>query len=244
MHQFSNDATCVLDLPSHLFIFALFLFYFDINPLFPSNGELISLSLSLPFLIQRRTASANAFASGGDQNCGNVMTGRNTSRVLQAPGGTQSFTLGGEVDEDVHASGSTRFATNFSERYEEDGEEEPSIDPSTIKSMTLPDLRILCRNNNIQPAGSKETLVERLEEMIANGVRVVAVKKNTAKSSAGGCTAANAGNTQNYRAPLSNENTNNNNYARSSSQNVGNFLTGRNTSRVLAPPGGASSGIF
>ena len=172
------------------------------------------------------------------------MTGRNTSRVLQAPGGTQSFTLSDKIEEDVHASGSTRFATNFSERYEEDDEEEPSIDPSTIKSMTLPDLRILCRNNNIQPAGSKETLVERLEEMIANGVRVVAVKKNTAKSIAGGCAASTTNAAQNYRAPLSNENTNNNNYARSSSQNVGNFLTGRNTSRVLAPPGGASSGIF
>jgi SPIRAL1-like protein len=112
--------------------------------------------------------------------------------------------------------------------------------------MTLPDLRILCRNNNIQPAGSKETLVERLEEMIANGVRVVAVTKNTAKSIVDGCAALtkNAGNTHNYRAPLSNDNTNNNHYARSSSQNVGNFLTGRNTSRVLAPPGGASSGIF
>jgi SPIRAL1-like protein len=44
--------------------------------------------------------------------------------------------------------------------------------------------------------------------------------------------------------PLSNENNNNNNYVRSNSQNVGNFLTGRNSSRVLAPPGGASSGIF
>ena len=220
----------------------VFFFLFTQIHFFP-NGELNSLSL--PFLIQHRTASANAFASGGDQNCGNVMTGRNTSRVLQAPGGTQSFTLGGEIEEDVHASGSTRFATNFSARYDEDDEEEPSIDPSTIKSMTLPDLRILCRNNNIQPAGSKETLVERLEEMIANGVRVVVVKKNTAKSIAGGCVSStNAGSTHNYRAPLGNENTNNNNYARSSSQNVGNFLTGRNTSRVLAPPGGASSGIF
>ena len=39
-------------------------------------------------------------------------------------------------------------------------------------------------------------------------------------------------------------NNNNNNYARATSQNVGNFLTERPTSRVLAPPGGASSGIF
>ncbi|CAL6398084.1 unnamed protein product [Bathycoccus prasinos] len=52
--------------------------------------------------------SANAFASGGDQNCGNVMTGRNTSRVLQAPGGTQSFTLG-EEEEEAYL-GSSRLA--------------------------------------------------------------------------------------------------------------------------------------
>ena len=32
-----------------------------------------------------------------------------------------------------------------------------------------------------------------------------------------------------------------NNYGRSEGQNVGNFMTGRNTSRVLAPPGGGSS---
>lgn len=32
-----------------------------------------------------------------------------------------------------------------------------------------------------------------------------------------------------------------NNYARPDSQNVGNFLTDRNTSRVLKPPGGGSS---
>ena len=33
----------------------------------------------------------------------------------------------------------------------------------------------------------------------------------------------------------------NNNYARPDSQNVGNFMTDRNTSRVLKPPGGGSS---
>lgn len=33
----------------------------------------------------------------------------------------------------------------------------------------------------------------------------------------------------------------NNNYARSSGQNVGNFLTDKPSSRVLAPPGGASN---
>ena len=35
--------------------------------------------------------SANVFASGHNQNCGNVMTGRSTTRVAQAPGGTSSL---------------------------------------------------------------------------------------------------------------------------------------------------------
>ena len=36
----------------------------------------------------------------------------------------------------------------------------------------------------------------------------------------------------------------NNNYHRPSGQNVGNFLTARNSSRVSAPPGGASQITF
>lgn len=36
----------------------------------------------------------------------------------------------------------------------------------------------------------------------------------------------------------------NNNYSRPEGQNVGNFLTNRNSSRVLAPPGGASQIFF
>lgn len=35
-----------------------------------------------------------------------------------------------------------------------------------------------------------------------------------------------------------------NNYTRPEGQNVGNFLTDRNSSRVLAPPGGGSSITF
>lgn len=35
-----------------------------------------------------------------------------------------------------------------------------------------------------------------------------------------------------------------NNYTRPEGQNVGNFLTDRNSSRVLAPPGGGSSIVF
>lgn len=37
--------------------------------------------------------SANRFASGGNQNCGNVLTNKPTSRVLAPPGGRSSFSL-------------------------------------------------------------------------------------------------------------------------------------------------------
>ncbi len=40
--------------------------------------------------------------------------------------------------------------------------------------------------------------------------------------------------------PFGSNTTSNNNYARSSGQNVGNFLTDKPSSRVLAPPGGKS----
>lgn len=38
--------------------------------------------------------SSNAFASGHNQNCGNVITGRPSSRVTAPPGGHSSFSLG------------------------------------------------------------------------------------------------------------------------------------------------------
>lgn len=38
--------------------------------------------------------SANTFANGSNQNCGNVLTDRPTTRVRAAPGGNSSLTLG------------------------------------------------------------------------------------------------------------------------------------------------------
>lgn len=39
-------------------------------------------------------SSANTFATGSNQNCGNVLTDRPTTRVRAAPGGNSSLTLG------------------------------------------------------------------------------------------------------------------------------------------------------
>ena len=43
---------------------------------------------------QPRKASSNAFANGQNQNCGNgIVDGHPTTRVLQQPGGAQSYNI-------------------------------------------------------------------------------------------------------------------------------------------------------
>lgn len=37
---------------------------------------------------------SNSFANGANQNCGNFITDRSTSRVLAPPGGRSTFQLG------------------------------------------------------------------------------------------------------------------------------------------------------
>ena len=184
--------------------------------------------------------SANAFASGRDQNCGNVVTGRPTSRVLAPPGGTQTFTLGN--DDDLNEENNALPSSSSSS---ESSSVVVVVDPLALKRMPLSELRTLCRRHSLQPAGCKDALVERLEDwmMMMNnnnnnntGVEISRDVFDATRAAPPGTT------TRGQRE--NNNNINNNNYARATSQNVGNFLTERPTSRVLAPPGGASSGIF
>ena len=188
----------------------------------------------------RTAPSANAFASGRDQNCGNVVTGRPTSRVLAPPGGTQTFTLGNDDDSNEENNNALPSSLSSSE-----SSSVVVVDPLALKRMPLSELRTLCRRHSLQPAGCKDALVERLEDwmMMMNnnnnnntGVEISRDVFDATRAAPPGTT------TRGQRE--NNNNINNNNYARATSQNVGNFLTERPTSRVLAPPGGASSGIF
>ena len=187
--------------------------------------------------------SANAFASGRDQNCGNVVTGRPTSRVLAPPGGTQTFTLG-NTDDDSNEENTTALVPSSSSSSPSESSSVVVVDPLALKRMPLSELRTLCRRHSLQPAGCKDALVERLEDwmmMMNNNTNTgVEISRDVfdATRAAPGTTRARENNNNN------NNKNNNNNYARATSQNVGNFLTERPTSRVLAPPGGASSGIF
>lgn len=100
-----------------------------------------------------------------------------------------------------------------------------------IRNMNLPDLRTELRNMGLSPAGGLETLRDRMMEAIKNPALISAPQHREGEAGP---------------APIgANEGPNNNNYVRpSGSQNVGNFLTDRPTSRVLQPPGGGSSFSF
>ncbi|KIZ00904.1 hypothetical protein MNEG_7059 [Monoraphidium neglectum] len=105
-----------------------------------------------------------------------------------------------------------------------------------VKQVLLKDLRIQCRARGISPAGGKEQLAERVREhMLETGD--FSMKNETGEdlviNTVAGTNSADVA--QGFAK---------NNYSRPSGQNVGNFMTDRNSSRVLAPPGGATSIVF
>jgi len=193
-----------------------------------------------------RAHSSNAYADGADQNCGNFITDRPSTRLHEPPGGRSQIAFG-DVDNAptetrVHRPDTVAFAAKEREHQGSDifgaappqqprearatFEDAPPSAPVSveateveIKAMTHGDLRVLCREHGLSPAGAKETLVERIVQAMHCGqMRVMVANK-------GACGVSSVGN----------------NYGRAEGQNVGNFMTGRNSSRVLAPPGGGSS---
>mmetsp|Transcript_972 Transcript_972/g.1533 ORF Transcript_972/g.1533 Transcript_972/m.1533 type:complete len:438 (-) Transcript_972:833-2146(-) len=107
---------------------------------------------------------------------------------------------------------------------------------SIVKPLTLNQLRSNCRARGLQPAGGVEQLRERLgTSMIATGdMELIQDGISTPQSSV----PSTPNNGMSSNAPSGN------NYARPGGQNVGNFISDRPSSRVLAPPGGVSQIAF
>eukprot|EP00879_Flechtneria_rotunda_P008641 GHRR01009054.1.p1 GENE.GHRR01009054.1~~GHRR01009054.1.p1 ORF type:complete len:191 (-),score=40.13 GHRR01009054.1:1702-2274(-) len=106
-----------------------------------------------------------------------------------------------------------------------------------LKPVLLKDLRIQCRARGLSPAGGKEQLTERLkEDMIATNDYTMRTETGEVILSADTLAGQSTGDVEGGNAR--------NNYSRPEGQNVGNFLTDRPSSRVLAAPGGGSSIVF
>lgn len=107
-----------------------------------------------------------------------------------------------------------------------------------LRGLQLKDLRVQTRVRGLSPAGGVEALRERLKEtMLQTGD--FALKTETGENQVIVDAVAGSTRADTVDGKLQN------NYARpGGQQNVGNFLSERNSSRVLAPPGGVSQIVF
>ncbi|KAG2499562.1 hypothetical protein HYH03_002507 [Edaphochlamys debaryana] len=111
-----------------------------------------------------------------------------------------------------------------------------SVD-NLLRPLTIKDLRVQCRARGLTPAGGIEALKDRLKENMLE-TKDFALKSETGEDMT--VVQVTAGQSSSDVAAGKSMN----NYTRPAGQNVGNFLTDRSSSRVLAPPGGASQIVF
>ncbi|PNW76426.1 hypothetical protein CHLRE_11g467576v5 [Chlamydomonas reinhardtii] len=111
-----------------------------------------------------------------------------------------------------------------------------------VRPLQLKDLRILCRARGLTPAGGKEQLEDRLKQhmMQTGNFSTVLPADGDAGGPPGAVPQGYAVAPQGYQQYTTG--VNDNNYSRpGGQQNVGNFITDRPSSHVMAPPGGKSS---
>lgn len=173
--------------------------------------------------------SSNAYASGVNQNAGNFLTEKPITKIHAPPGGVSSISFGDQHASEPAAAGAakpqqpglalgtpTQPATPESAESTEDG-------PAPIRMMELP------------PAPSAVEEAEEEQEEVGEGETAAAAAVVPPPAPETEVTAADGGGASTVSS---------NAYASGSNQNSGNFMTGRPTTRVRAPPGGASSITF
>lgn len=166
--------------------------------------------------------SSNAYASGVNQNAGNFLTEKPITRIHAPPGGASSISFG-----DQHTEPAAGSATKRQQQQQQglvlgtptqpatpESAESTEDGPAPIPMMELP------------PAPSAAAVEEEEEEEAGAGQQEEAAAVVPPP------------------APAAQAVVSSNAYATGSNQNSGNFMTGRPTTRVRAPPGGASSITF
>ena len=165
---------------------------------------------------QPQQISSNKFATGTNQNCGNFMTGRSSTRLHAPPGGSSQ-------------AGSLIFGGGASDTYDRFSGRGRSANPA--QSNTYASTQHQVTQQQPSSFANKEQYNYQSNTQQQSSAPVAAVKATT-----GATTTATTG------ATTATYGTSANAFASGTNQNCGNFITDRPTSRVLAPPGGRSSG--
>lgn len=106
-----------------------------------------------------------------------------------------------------------------------------------LRPLMLKDLRTQCRARNLNPGGSRSALADRVGEHMKSTQDFTIFSDPEPNQQFGGT----GGKTS---LAAMDEPAQANNYGRPEGQNVGNHITDRPSSRVLAPPGGQSQVFF
>merc|ERR550537_713704 len=189
-----------------------------------------------------RAKGSNGYANGANQNCGNVLTDRPTSRVLNAPGGGSSFgsglTFGGNDSSAIKTSTkrdpnarSEEMAHGFRAKGSNGYANGANQNCGNVLT-DRPTSRVLNAPGGGSSFGSGLTFggngpADKPLKPITNIPPQPAAASQKSNKFAHG-----------FRAKGSNA------HANGANQNCGNFITDRPTSRVLNAPGGASTITF
>ena len=191
-------------------------------------------------------SSSNNFASGSNQNAGNVITGRSTTRIHAPPGGRSQICLTGGYGDSSAPKAAAR-----------------SVGTAGMRSTAAPVQR--GTSSNHFASGSNQNAGNVITNR--SSTRIHAPPGGRSQISFGGGSFSDSKPAQQYNkrstgrtltetsrtnvrasapAPVqkTTRGTSSNRFATGSNQNAGNVITDRSSTRIHAPPGGRSSITF
>lgn len=161
--------------------------------------------------------SSNAYASGVNQNSGNFLTEKPITRIHAPPGGRSTISFGDYYEPAAHTTPAKKPSPAATVAT--------PTQPTTPESLEASDGPTPIPMMELPQVPNAEGEEEEEEEEAAVVAPPLPPTVETAAPPAVHVVSANA-------------------YATGSNQNSGNFMTGRPTTRVRAPPGGVSSITF
>eukprot|EP00621_Florenciella_sp_RCC1693_P013145 CAMPEP_0182552884 /NCGR_PEP_ID=MMETSP1323-20130603/49205_1 /TAXON_ID=236787 /ORGANISM="Florenciella parvula, Strain RCC1693" /LENGTH=199 /DNA_ID=CAMNT_0024764597 /DNA_START=608 /DNA_END=1207 /DNA_ORIENTATION=- len=194
------------------------------------------------------SGSSNAFANGSNQNCGNVITDRSTTRLHAPPGGQTSFSLGwgsepapaavpsrrlkentvnqapapAPVQKERHPQTNSSIFNQETEAPQQQQQQQQQRHPQTNSSIFNQEAETAA------PRQQQQCHPQTTSTIFNQEPDVVAPRQQQQK--------------QEDSIIFGGQRTNGSNaYANGANQNCGNVLTDRSTTRLHAPPGGAST---
>jgi SPIRAL1-like protein len=205
--------------------------------------------------------SSNRYANGSNQNCGNVITGRSSTRVHAAPGGNSSISFGSyeavapkalaaaPAAAAAASSSSSSSEVTFGARIGKTSSNSFAVGANQNCGNVITDRS--STRVHAPPGGRSQISFGSQEPIIAP--KSVAAAAAAAPSAA---TLKDTTTSQNVvaptEAPIKSDavfgarigKTSSNSYASGANQNCGNVITDRSSTRVHAPPGGKTSFIL